>query len=132
MQVLQVKIRTSSYSTNYTAMSFSPDGRYIAVRAEEFTLLDTRSESTRILAELVGVYRGFGFIGAGLLAYLQSDGRVQIVDLATNKKRQRAIAPQHPHSFAAVPGADLFFVSVRRRWKDTHSIVWNYGSGAAE
>ena len=109
MQVFQVEMQ----SAYHRDMAFTPDGRFLAVAAQEFTLLDTAGGRPRLFPELGDMLCGFAFIRDGTeLVYRVLFGSVEVFQLSNRKKRRLSFLNADPWAVGADPSTDAVFVSV--------------------
>jgi WD40 repeat protein len=88
-------------------LAFSPDGRWLAVGAKWFTLIDTTDGTLRVVPEVGSASGGAAFVGGGRLAYTSSGLRA--LDLATGHTDEKR---GYFFALAGAPRAEVFFASV--------------------
>ena len=105
MQVFQLE----AHYVYHKHLSFSPDGRLLAVGAKDFTLIDT-ADGTRVTVPEIGcATAGAAFVGGGLLAFTPLSNLLRLLDPSTGRGLEKK-----GYFFALVgaPHAGTFFASV--------------------
>jgi hypothetical protein len=111
MQTFQVEV----HSRYPKGVAFTPDGRYLAVGAKPFTLLDTSGGPARTFPELNPLPWGFVLVGAGTAIAFCNYGPgawIEVADLDGGPVRTHQLTAGYGQAVAADPNADAFFASV--------------------
>jgi WD40 repeat protein len=99
----------------YGQMSFSPDGRWLALSGKPFHLLDTTGQEQPAILPLGQFRRGFVYVRGGTaIAYLPDARLLCEYDLTTRQERQCQIEDGYAESIAADPSGETLFLSVSR------------------
>lgn len=108
------EFRVTVDSLYHTHTAFTPDGRFLAVGAKAFTLIDTVAGTLREFPEMPRPYWGFAFVRAGAeLAHSPLILGLQVIDLASGQAREWKLQGGYARCVAARPDADQFFTAVR-------------------
>jgi WD40 repeat protein len=99
----------------YGRMSFSPDGRWLALDGKPFTLLDTTGQEPPAQLPLGGFRRGFVFVrGGSAIAYLPDSRSLHEYELATRQQRQLKLEDGYSNSITADPSGETLFLNFNR------------------